>query len=315
MTDAIPPPPIAKAVIDGAGVVVADVPCRKCSYNVKAQHVTGRCPECGAPVGVAVHGDLLRYSDPQWLRGLSKGAALAFTGVFVQIFASAAGAFVASMTAPLIAPIADFAGGLVYLYGAWLLTEPDPSGLGEDKYGRVRQIIRVALLVGVLDSVVDAILATTLPRPEVMVTLQIVSVAVGLIDLVGQFVMFSYLRRLVLRIPDAGLAAMARLLFWGFGLSLLVMVLMGGVFAIAGFASGAFRPGAPAPGGGVVGIFAAAGCVVGLAVLGVIGFGIVFLVLLFRLKVAFARQAGVAQQIWSGGGPPVAQQVLASPAP
>lgn len=315
MTEATPPPPIASAVVDSAGVVVADLPCRQCAYNLKSQPVTGRCPECGAPVGVAVHGDLLRYGDPQWLRGLSKGATLAFIGVFAAIFASAAGGVAATFTTPLIAPVAAFAGGLVYVCGAWLLTAPDPSGLGEDKYGRARQIIRVALLLGALDSIIDAVLVTVVPRPDVRLTLQTVSAVVGLINLVGQFATFWYLRRLVLRIPDAGLAAMARVVFWGYGLSLAAIVVMGGVFAVTGFASGAFRSGAQSPGGGVIGVFAAAGCVMGLAVLGVLGFGIVFLVLLWRLKVAFARQAELAQTIWTFGGPPVPRQVLASPAP
>jgi hypothetical protein len=315
MTEPNSPPPIAPAVVDSAGVVVADLPCRQCAYNLKAQPVTGRCPECGAPVGVAVHGELLRYGEPAWLRGLSKGATLAFVGVFAAIFASVAGGFVASFTTPLIAPVAAFAGGLVYVWGAWLLTAPDPSGLGEDKYGRSRQIIRVALLVGALDSIIDAILVAAAPRPDLRLTLQIVSGVVNLVNLVGQFATFWYLRRLVLRIPDPGLAGLARVVFWGYGLSLAAIVLMGGVFAVAGFASGAFRPGSQAPGGGVIGVFAAAGCVMGLAFLGVLGFGIVFLVLLYRLRVAFARQAELAEAIWQFGGPPVPQQLLVPPAP
>jgi hypothetical protein len=315
MTEPNSPPPIAPAVVDSAGVVVADLPCRQCAYNLMAQPVTGRCPECGAPVGVAVHGDLLRYGEPAWLRGLSKGATLAFVGVFAAIFASVAGGVVASFTTPLIAPVAAFAGGLVYVWGAWLLTAPDPSGLGEDKYGRSRQIIRVALLVGALDSIIDAILVAAAPRPDLRLTLQIVSGVVNLVNLVGQFATFWYLRRLVLRIPDPGLAGLARVVFWGYGLSLAAIVLMGGVFAVAGFASGAFRPGSQAPGGGVIGVFAAAGCVMGLAFLGVLGFGIVFLVLLYRLRVAFARQAELAEAIWQFGGPPVPQQLLVPPAP
>ena len=57
-------PIAAPGIVNDAGLVVADVPCRKCSYNLRGMNVASRCPECGAPVGVSVHGSLLRYSDP-----------------------------------------------------------------------------------------------------------------------------------------------------------------------------------------------------------------------------------------------------------
>ena len=311
MTDAIAPPPVASAVVDGAGVVVADLPCRKCSYNVRAQPVTGRCPECGAPVGVAVHGDLLRYGDPGWLRGLSKGAGLAFWGVFIAGAVSAAGGVISQVTVPLVAPIAAIAGGLVYLYGAWLLTQPDPSGLGEDQYGRPRQVIRVALLVGILDGIVDGITLSTAPEPPVRIALAVISVATGLIGVVGQFAMLRYLQRLALRIPDPGLSKSARVVFWGYGVSLAVMIVMGGLALGVGVTSG--RGASPA--GGLLGVIIAAGCLAGIAVLAAVGFGIIFLVLLYRLKRSFARQAVEAEAIWSGGGGTGTQQVLTSPAP
>jgi hypothetical protein len=312
MTEALPPPSIEPAAVDGAGLVVADLPCRKCSYNLKAMSVTGRCPECGAPVGVAVHGDLLRYSDPQWLRDLSKGAGLAFWGVFIAAAVSVAGGVIAQMTVPLISPIATIAGGLVYLYGAWLLTQPDPSGLGEDRYGRSRQIIRVALLVGLLDGVVDGLHVSTAPPPAFRIALGVISVAAGLVGVVGQFATLRYLERLTLRIPDSGLSKNARVVFWGYGLSLAVMVFTGGLAAGMGYAGAS--SGAP-PAGGLLGVIVAAGCVAAIAVLAALGFGIVFLVLLYRLKRAFAQQAAASESIWAGGSPPAAQQVLASPAP
>ena len=77
--------PVGPPAVDAGGVVIADVPCRKCSYIVRSLSVTSRCPECGAPVGVAVHGDLLRYGDPQWVHNLWKGASLAFWGTIVSV--------------------------------------------------------------------------------------------------------------------------------------------------------------------------------------------------------------------------------------
>ena len=300
MTDLAQPPPITGGAVDAAGLVAADVPCRRCSYNLKGLSPAGRCPECGAPVGVAVHGDLLRYGDPQWLRGLSKGAALAFWGVFVSGAVTVAGGIVAAMTVPLVAPLADLAGGLMYLYGAWLLTEPDPSGLGEDKYGRARQVIRVALLVGLVDSAIGAVHATAAPPPEVAVALHSASFVTALADLVGELAMLRYLERLALRIPDGGLSRTARVVFWGYGISLAVMVVMGGIVAVVGFSTGSFGAGAPAPRSAVLGVLAGAGCLAGAAGLAWAGFAIAFLVLLFQLKRAFAQQAELAAEVWSG---------------
>src|SRR5207237_8574292 len=140
-----PPPPMP--AVDPSGVVTADVPCRKCGYSVKGLSVTSRCPECGAPVGVAVHGELLRYSDPQWVKNLSKGASLAFWGSLLSIAVGIIVGAAAIFVGPWIGPVVAFVGGLVYLYGVWLLTEPDPSGLGEDQYGRSRPVARVRLAV------------------------------------------------------------------------------------------------------------------------------------------------------------------------
>lgn len=303
MTNAALPPsvPAGPSLVDSAGLVIADLPCRRCSYNVRGLPVASRCPECGAPVGVSVNGDLLRYSEPQWLQNLSKGAAFAFWGVFVSMATVIIGSIVAQVTVPLMAPLATIVGGLVYLYGAWLLTEPDPSGLGEGKYGRARQIIRVALIAGLVGAGVEAINVTTAPQAAVRIVLVIVSVAVELIGLVGHFAMLRYLQRLALRIPDERLSARAKLVFWGYGLSLAVTIVFGGVMALVIAGSGMFTsgPNSPGPGGGVMGTLAGAGCAIGIAVLVMLGFGIIFLVLLFQLKRAFAQQAEVARQVWS----------------
>ncbi len=59
--------------IDGLTAIEEDIPCRQCSYNLRGIDCTGRCPECGAPAELSIHGDLLRHSDPAWLRKLARG--------------------------------------------------------------------------------------------------------------------------------------------------------------------------------------------------------------------------------------------------
>src|SRR5579862_1383750 len=134
------------------GVVEKDAPCRRCGYNVRGLKTDGLCPECGAPVGTAVFGDLLKYSQPAWVRSLARGAAFIYWGFFWIILAgitagilyvvvATANAGTGRPASPigmamvgLAVAVIVAAYGLAY-FGWWLLTSADPSGLGEDQYG------------------------------------------------------------------------------------------------------------------------------------------------------------------------------------
>jgi hypothetical protein len=280
------------------GVVVADLPCRKCSYNVRSLTVTARCPECGAPVGVAVHGDLLRYSDPTWLQNLSTGAGLAFWGILLNAVGGFVAGIVAQVAGAWTGPLMGIAAGLLYLYGAWQLTQPDPSGLGENRYGRARQIIRVALVVGVLSQFLQFVVATTAPPRELFIAIGVVATGAGLVGVVGHFAMLRYLDRLAQRIPDPALAKSARTLFWAYGSTMAAAIVLGGAVAIALALNGGARfQGAPGAAAGLLGTAAFVGCGLGIALL---VFGIMFLVLLRRLQGAFSLQAHYARQVWGG---------------
>ena len=46
------------------------IACLKCGYDVRAQGVDGRCPECGMPVARSMQGRFLRTADARWLLSL-----------------------------------------------------------------------------------------------------------------------------------------------------------------------------------------------------------------------------------------------------
>jgi ribosomal protein S27AE len=53
------------SLFNEAGVIIADTTCRRCGYNLRGLSRDGRCPECGTPIGLSTHGDLLRSSGPE----------------------------------------------------------------------------------------------------------------------------------------------------------------------------------------------------------------------------------------------------------
>lgn len=152
------PPPLAVSTVQTTGLVNTDAPCRKCGYNLRGMDVQGRCPECGAPVGLVVHGTLLKYSNPKWVWGLKRGVSLIIWGIIIMIFAMVAGFVLAATVSPQALVLMGVAWVLLYammLMGWWLLTEQDPSGLGEDDYDTSRKIIRITLVIGLVSTLLS----------------------------------------------------------------------------------------------------------------------------------------------------------------
>lgn len=287
MTD---PQRVDRPPVDSNGCLIADLSCRRCGYNLRGLREEGACPECGSAVGLSTRGNFLRFADPKWVETIAKGIRIILWGILVSIFGNciAGGLSQASPGMAPAAPVLALLASLVGLFGAWLLTEPDPSHVGEDRTARARRITRVALLLGVVAGLLG-ILEQVLPNdPAMHAVFGLITIAVGLFTIVGEFYKFVYLEHLASRVPDDLLVKRARVLRWAFVICTSALV-VGGVTVAVGSAT---QSSAFAVIGGFFAIFG------GIAFLIV---GIASILFYFRLSKRLKEQSELAKLTWAAG--------------
>lgn len=278
-------------------VISHDQPCRKCGYNLRGLATDNRCPECGTPVGFSFHGDLLRFCDPGWVETLHQGARTFVIGIAVIVLGSVvggcAGANAANRSsgAGLLAQLVVLVGWGLTVFGWWRMTEPDPSGLGEDKYGTARQIIRISLIVAVVQQIAELIGQQLTPGSPTALGLQVVGVLFGIVSVVGFFAQLNYLKKLAQRIPDDKLSGRANFLMYALATSYGLMILMG-IIGVLVVWSGA----RPTFGSSAMLGFGVAAMIIGIAVL---VFGIMYLFLVERMGKRFKQEADAARATWA----------------
>lgn len=270
--------------------VEIDIPCRQCGYNLRGLAIASKCPECGVPVNVSVGGDLLRYSNPQFVGTLHRGVRLMLWAILVTVAGGVAGIIVAVVVrtalSSLVMQLLPLAGSVLNIIGAWLLTTPDPSGIGEDRYGTSRKVIRIALLAEVLNHVVSFGNLAPVP-PPVFTILQVVSVVCGLAGLIGMFAQLQYLEKLALRLPSRPLSDRAKQIKWGLSITYGAVVIIG-AFALL---LGRVGPGAS-------GVVIAAGCTAAIAGIVAFVYLIMYLILLVNFSRALAEAAASSREAW-----------------
>ncbi len=258
--------------------------------------MAGKCPECGTPVAMSVHGDLLRYSEPQWVKNLGLGAKLLLIGIILAIGLTVLGIVLGAMRmfspvgARAVFRLIALGVSVVHWAGSWLLTERDPSGVGEDKYGNVRKFIRITLLFGVASAFVESVFRFMTMPPALSASFGVITGVLSLVGVAGDWALLQYLAKLALRIPDEPLSVQAETLkVWLCGVYAIYLVF--GIIESVVFAT---RGAAGFGGGGSMAVMCGGG-IVGLVLFVQT---IRYIVMIDRFRAAFTEQARMAQEIW-----------------
>lgn len=210
----LPPNPLGSL----PDTIIEEIGCRKCGYNLRGLSSQGHCPECGTPTSLTVAGDRLRFSDPEWLEKLARGCRFIVWGIVITFAlgcVAAAGVIfglrvLAAASGTGLPGIVGVVVGLISVYGAWLLTTPEPARVGADNTITARKLVRVGILLGLFQSLLRlAVDPTHASRGLVQIGLTVLGLAVGLFWVVGEFAKFLYMQRLAERIPDLKMAGRA----------------------------------------------------------------------------------------------------------
>jgi len=206
---ALPVEPMPAAM----GQVSEDLSCLKCGYNLRGLDFSGRCPECGTPIGRSTYGNALQFCDPAWVRQLASGAKWILWGNLYVLFA----AFMAHVALMgglgfrsegwmVILP------GLIWLVGCWKLTAPDPA---EEAPGSIsaRSVTRWTAVASQLVIPMGALAEKRFPQFSSLSWAAWWSGA-----LVAMLSLLHHVRQLASRIPRKGLSRQLQIIAWGIGI-------------------------------------------------------------------------------------------------
>jgi hypothetical protein len=88
MDAAFTSPPMSEVrepALDADGRLIDDLACRSCGYALRGLPASGACPECATAVGRSIHGDLLRFCEPDWVVRIARGVRLLVIGFIISV--------------------------------------------------------------------------------------------------------------------------------------------------------------------------------------------------------------------------------------
>jgi hypothetical protein len=200
-----------------ARVILDDLPCRSCGYNLRGLSKAsgpegpGRCPECDTPIDRSLRGDLLGSSDPHWLRTVVRGLRL----LQLVILPGLVSVLVTTLEGRLLrvvwlAPAIVLVIGAVGLVGVWFTTEREPAVIGREHPMSARRLLRVTAIGAVLLAALSDWLTTRWPAHTISIRLGVAAMC-----LAAGVCSFRYAISLARRIRNADLLSETRAIMWG----------------------------------------------------------------------------------------------------
>lgn len=210
---------------DFDALVAADLPCRRCGYNVRGLARTGRCPECDTPVARALRADLLRYSDARWVAVIARGFRTVNIAIVLALIAIIILALQRALIVPWRTAAITLAIGAVAIVGVWLATAPEPAVVERENPLSTRRMLRVLIIAAIVLQAAGDFLLPYWPGGRSSVRL-----ITGGVWVAGIVCAFRHAAALARRIPDPALAAQTRGVMWGTMASYTVFLV---IFAMA----------------------------------------------------------------------------------
>ncbi len=227
--------PVEDHVGEADARVADDLECMQCGYNLRTLPVDGLCPECAAPVRFSREGYYLRNAPVEWLRKLKGGLSLIIVSILVGTLVGigfvayyAVQAIQAGPTVAAVPPARETALvalffvpiGIMLMIGVAKLTAAQPMG---DEIAPRRDGTRVwarrALLTYLLMYVAGIALGGLAVAFEDSVGIKSANALLGIASYASSMALLILVVRLLdtlmRRVPRAGIAKYARVVFWG----------------------------------------------------------------------------------------------------
>lgn len=144
--------------------ISTDLPCCRCSYNLRGLTSAGRCPECALPVQLSLYADTspdhpLAAADPAYLRSLARSVSLMLAALAVAALTPAVQVFLQpSTTRPYdrsrLVVAADLLTRALICCSVLLLTRPEPNAPSSERSSSAILVLRVACIGALLAPVV-----------------------------------------------------------------------------------------------------------------------------------------------------------------
>jgi hypothetical protein len=164
--------------------------------------------------------DLLRYSHPDWVDALSRGAGVVFWGLAIGAAALVTGELFPHHLASFQPyRLAALAGAVLLLRGAWRLTSADTAGHATSGGTALRWGLRLGLAVGVAGGSMKVVVAASLAGQHAT-ALSAAALVAAAADVCARLALLRHLRGLSLRLPDPNLARRFAPLVPAYGIAL-----------------------------------------------------------------------------------------------